>query len=135
MADLESAAVAELDQAYQRDGMTGYWRKRLELEEGEAEETGNSWPMLMVTIHARLGHVDQALAWLDRAIEGASAHPIPRGRSGLRPAAWRSALPGAVAPASICRPTRLLQVESDEVSGLLREARPACSVTSVPSAS
>jgi serine/threonine-protein kinase len=65
---LAPATVAELDAAYASGGLTGYWQKRLELEERELEETGNAWPMHIAAIHARLGHRDRAMEWLESAV-------------------------------------------------------------------
>jgi TolB-like protein/Tfp pilus assembly protein PilF len=67
VAGFPAAIIADLDRAYRSDGMRGYWRKRLELEETEAKETGDVWPYRMAVLHARLHDTDGTLSWLERA--------------------------------------------------------------------
>jgi hypothetical protein len=56
-----------LRQAFQRDGESGYWRKRLEQAEGGLNPEKE--PYDLAICHARLGHTEQALALLEKAWE------------------------------------------------------------------
>lgn len=59
--------ITDLDKAYSAGGMTGYWRKRLEMEQREQAETGDTFPYRMAMLHARLYQTDEAISWLERA--------------------------------------------------------------------
>lgn len=67
LAGLPADLIAELDRAYSAGGMSAYWRKRLEIEQKETEETGDVWPYRMAALHARLRDRDGAISWLERA--------------------------------------------------------------------
>jgi TolB-like protein/Tfp pilus assembly protein PilF len=67
VAGFPAAIIAELDRAYRAGGMGSYWRKRLELEDQEAKETGDVWPYRMALLHARLHETEGTLSWLERA--------------------------------------------------------------------
>ena len=57
----------ELSRSYTRGGMTGYWRKRLEMENVEMDQTGNVFAYRMASLHSRLRDTNDALGWLERA--------------------------------------------------------------------
>jgi len=59
--------LASLRQAYQARGMQGYFKRMLELEQEETQETGNVWTYRMASFYARIGDEDKALEWLERA--------------------------------------------------------------------
>ena len=67
LAGYPQQAISDLDRAYAAAGMTGYWRKRLEMEQREQAETGDAFPYRMAMLHARLRQTDEAMAWLERA--------------------------------------------------------------------
>jgi TolB-like protein len=69
--DLTGAPPEELDRAkkiYARSGMKGIWRDNLEWLIGEAKK-GNVRTFSIAGIYARLGEIDKAFEWLDRALE------------------------------------------------------------------
>ena len=59
--------VASLRQAYQARGMQGYFKRMLELEQEDTQETGNVWTYRMARFYARIGDEDKTLEWLERA--------------------------------------------------------------------
>lgn len=67
VAGLPAETLADLDRAYAAGGIRGYWKKRLELEVREEEETGNVWTYRRAEIHARAGEREEAFRWLDKA--------------------------------------------------------------------
>jgi serine/threonine-protein kinase len=67
LAGYPQQTISDLDRAYAAAGMTGYWRKRLEMEQREQAETGDAFPYRMAMLHARLRQTDEAVAWLERA--------------------------------------------------------------------
>ena len=67
VAGLAAETVADLDRAYTAGGIRGYWKKRLELEVREEEETGNVWTYRRAEIHARAGEREEAFRWLEKA--------------------------------------------------------------------
>jgi len=59
--------IEDLSDAYSHGGMTVYWRKRLEMESVEQEETGDVFSYRTAALHARLNQIDEAVSWLERA--------------------------------------------------------------------
>jgi tetratricopeptide (TPR) repeat protein len=55
-------------EAYQAGGMRGFWQKRLDTLKKLSERQRVS-PLSMAMAHARLDEKDQALAWLEKAVE------------------------------------------------------------------
>ncbi len=67
MAGYPEAIVADLAHSYEIGGMAGYWRKRLEMEKIEEDQTGNVYTYRMAALHARLNDTDNAIKWLEQA--------------------------------------------------------------------
>ena len=67
VAGYPQAVIEDLSRVYHRGGMTAYWRKRLEMETIEQEETGDVFSYRTATLHARLNHIDETILWLERA--------------------------------------------------------------------
>jgi TolB-like protein/Flp pilus assembly protein TadD len=59
--------LARMRSAMAVDGMRGYWRTLIELDEREERETGNIWPYRRALLHAWLKENGPALDWLERA--------------------------------------------------------------------
>jgi tetratricopeptide (TPR) repeat protein len=60
-------ATDDLARAYGSGGMPAYWRKRVEMEKIEQEDTGDVFSYRMASLHARLHQNDEAMSWLERA--------------------------------------------------------------------
>jgi tetratricopeptide (TPR) repeat protein len=65
---MSASQIASLEQAYKKNGMKGYWGRRLEMEI-EDEKGGNVWTYVMASLNARVGNKEQALTWLEKAYE------------------------------------------------------------------
>jgi TolB-like protein/Tfp pilus assembly protein PilF len=62
------SALEELREAYRRSGLRGYWGKQVEFDRAR----WNGWHVdtfQIATYYARLGELDEALVWLERAHE------------------------------------------------------------------
>lgn len=66
-AGMPEDTLNSLRNARQSGGMKAYWRKRLELENAEALDSGDVWPYRLASLSVRAGDVDGAFAWLERA--------------------------------------------------------------------
>jgi hypothetical protein len=69
-----------LQEAYDRTGMKGYWRKWLELQK-ERIARGRVNPFHIAQVYAFLGKKDRAFAYLQKACEDRSV-PLPALRFG-----------------------------------------------------
>jgi serine/threonine protein kinase/Tfp pilus assembly protein PilF len=67
VAGYSQPVIDDLARAYSSGGMPAYWRKRLEMEKIEQEETGDVFSYRTASLHARLHHTDEAISWLERA--------------------------------------------------------------------
>ncbi|MCM2268724.1 MAG: protein kinase [Thermoanaerobaculia bacterium] len=68
-AGLSADAVTAVSAAHEREGMNGFWRALIRLEERETDETGATWPVRRAALHARAGDPEAALDWLERAAD------------------------------------------------------------------
>ncbi|HXY39298.1 MAG TPA: tetratricopeptide repeat protein [Vicinamibacteria bacterium] len=66
LAGEDPAVIAQLSEAFQRAGMHGYWAARLARLQAQAAREAVS-PLELASIYVRLGQLDAALDWLDRA--------------------------------------------------------------------
>jgi TolB-like protein/Tfp pilus assembly protein PilF len=67
MAGYPQPILDDLARAYASEGMAGYWRKRLEMEKIEMDQTGDVFAYRMASLHARVRETNEALDWLERA--------------------------------------------------------------------
>jgi len=66
VAKQELAAIRE---AYRKSGAKGYWQKRLEIEKQYLARGEESSPFFIAQIYTHLGEKDEALKWLEKAVE------------------------------------------------------------------
>ena len=59
-----ASETAALRAAYARGGMTGFWRRWLEME---VRESARPDPLRLATVWMQIGDTTRALEWLDRA--------------------------------------------------------------------
>jgi DNA-binding winged helix-turn-helix (wHTH) protein/TolB-like protein len=78
--NIKAEWLTALQEAYDRAGMKGYWRKWLELQE-ERIAHGRVNPFHLAQVYAFLGEKDQAFAYLQKACEDRSV-PLPALRFG-----------------------------------------------------
>ena len=71
----DPATAQALQAAYETAGVTGYWRKRLEIVQTQAQNR-YVYPHRFAELHARLGEHEQALHWLEKACDERSARII-----------------------------------------------------------
>ena len=71
----DPVAAQSLRAAYETDGVTGYWRKRLEIMQAQAQRR-YVYAHRFAELYARLGEREQALHWLEKACDERSARII-----------------------------------------------------------
>ena len=76
MAGYPQPVLEDLARAFTSGGMTSYWRKRLEMEKFEEEQTGDVFTYRMASLQARLHNTNEALDWLERAYAERHSHLI-----------------------------------------------------------
>ncbi len=106
LAGAPASDAVSLGRTYASFGMTGVWRWRLERLDA-LQRRGGASPALLARAHAALGHADDALAWMERAVDEHDPHLLvvkeepafDTLRTDLRFAALRSSLDVDVLPA------------------------------------
>src|SRR5262249_17828274 len=71
----DPATAQALRTAYETAGVTGYWRKRLEIVQTQAQSR-YVYAHRFAELYARLGEHDQTLHWLEKACDERSARII-----------------------------------------------------------
>jgi len=66
--------LAIVKQAFDQDGLKGFWRKWLEFQQARIR-SGRLDPSYVALVYAYLGEKKQALAWLQRAAQDRSIDP------------------------------------------------------------